>query len=62
MNMGSTKGALKKGHYNQRNSFAYEIYMHRTSLSNSAWEIKNNLKDPILEWYMIKQCRKYKVG
>ena len=47
--LGFSKGHLKK-YYNERSSFAYEIYRHKTSLSNYEWEIKKNpATDPILK-------------
>ena len=54
---------LKQIYYNHQSSFAYEIYRHKTSLSNYVWQVKNKFGiDLILKWEIVKRCSKHKEG
>ena len=45
---------FQKSSNKHRSSFEYEIYRHRTSLSNYMWEIKKKQGiDPMLKWEII---------
>ena len=57
------RALFKLRYYNQKSSFTYEIYRHKISLSDYAWEVKNKFGiDPILKWEIVKRGSIYKRG
>ena len=61
--VGSTQSPFKQRYYNHKNSFAHEIYRHKTNLSNYVWGVKKKFgKDSILELEIMKRRSKYKGG
>ena len=62
MSYPARSGGLGK-YDNHRSSFTHEVCRHRTSLSDSVWEIQKNIgTDPILKWEIVKKYRKDKEG
>ena len=60
--IGSTEKSFKTRYYNHTKSFNNEKYKYETKLSSCIWDLKEENKNYVLEWCILKKCRPYKCG